>query len=82
MFLAFFLFAILLWEWETGFFMYRHKQKINHKIKREFELHGTDRNIPGEWDDFYKNERKHREELELIDVEDSELKQQNIEVKK
>ena len=31
------LIAILLWEWESGFFMYRYRQRIKDNIKKKIE---------------------------------------------
>jgi hypothetical protein len=36
-FLIALLFFILLWEWESGHFMYRYREQVRKKVKKKFE---------------------------------------------
>jgi hypothetical protein len=43
-FLIFLLFTLLMWEWESGKFMYRYRQITKRKIKEEYKKNGNKRN--------------------------------------
>lgn len=53
-FLLFLLFTILLWEWERGFFIHRHRQATKERIMKEAKKNGTIDQY-GERDDGSKN---------------------------
>ena len=38
--LFFLLFFVLLWEWESGFFMHRYRQTVKKKLNKEAEKDG------------------------------------------
>ena len=43
LFVLFLLFTVLLWEWERGYFIHRHRLAVKKKIKKESKENG--RNI-------------------------------------
>lgn len=43
LFLMFLFFVILLWEWESGFFMKRYREKIRRNIEKELRESGEDK---------------------------------------